>query len=108
MGTPNKNPDALVYLLIDRHIQYIIPEHRLLAAMISSAVSDMELSEVTGYGSRERRRHILSACYWATRKDCEVGSFLWICETLGMDADRIKKIQELAWRNYRRLKGKQI
>lgn len=103
-GKQNHSSDKLIRLFVDQESTYTIPEHRLLAAIILCGLVDMERKEVRGYGARERRREILSACYWFTRHGNHIGSFSWVCESLNISSDRMQRIREIAWRRYRQIK----
>lgn len=82
-------------------------EQRLWAAVLQQAVADAGGRKPKGNTRNDRRVVMDSARYWFARKGRGVGSFLWVCEALGLDPDALRPKIRGAWdAGHKREKGR--
>ena len=67
------------------------PEVKLWAAVLHLAILDatpyiLGLSETT----YEQRRHGVAALNWLSSNFCRHGSFVWVCDLIGVDCQQVR------------------
>ena len=76
---------------------YLHPYRKLWAAVLLQAIKDLTAGTINSDIVNNHRRRIAgSTQYWLKADSDGVGSFIYICNVMGMDADKTRsKIMEL-------------
>lgn len=80
--------DGGAYTNIQEAAQIISDEEKTLwFAVMKCAIDDLELGEKAKRKNphKDYNSHYDSAKYWLDREDDNFGSFIWVCELIGVD-----------------------